>query len=210
MVTRQPMHSDEADNAGTAPLVLTIGHSTHPLADFVALLAAHEVTMLVDVRTIPRSRHNPQFNLDTLPAALAAAGIGYLHMKGLGGLRHASVDSPNTGWRTPSFRGYADYMLTAEFAADLENLLAIARTERVAIMCAEAVYWRCHRSLIADALTVRQIPVEHIMDQGKRQPHRLTPFARIEGERITYPPLQPGLPDLPELGPAHRPRRGKA
>lgn len=160
-----------------APVVLTVGHSTHPLPEFIALLATHGVTMLVDVRTIPRSRHNPQFNLDTLPAVLAAGGIGYLHMKGLGGLRHARTTSPNTGWRTPGFRGYADYMLTAEFVVELEKLLAVARRERVAIMCAEAVPWRCHRSLIADALTVRQVLVEHIMGPGKRQPHRLTSFA---------------------------------
>jgi uncharacterized protein (DUF488 family) len=193
---------------GSAPLVLTVGHSTHPLEEFVALLAAHGVSMLVDVRTIPRSRHNPQFNMDTFPAALAAAGIGYLHVKGLGGLRHAAAASPNTGWRTPGFRGYADYMLTAEFAAELEKLMALARRERVAIMCAEAVPWRCHRSLIADALTVRQAEVEHIMGPGKRQPHRFTPFARVEGERITYPPEQPELTELPAHGPAHPPRRG--
>ncbi len=191
-----------------APVVLTVGHSTHPLAEFIALLAAHGVTMLVDVRTIPRSRHNPQFNLDTLPAALAAERIGYLHMKGLGGLRHAHAASPNTGWRTHGFRGYADYMLTAEFVAELEKLLAVARRERVAIMCAEAVPWRCHRSLIADALTVRRVPVEHIMGPGKLQPHRLTPFARVEGELITYPPEQPELPDLPVNILTHRPRRG--
>jgi uncharacterized protein (DUF488 family) len=196
-VTRQQAHSGIAGTAESAPLILTVGHSTHPLAEFIALLAAHGVTMLVDVRTIPRSRHNPQFNLDTLPAALAAEGIGYTHMKGLGGLRHARSASPNTGWRNPGFRGYADYMLTAEFAAELDNLLATGRREQVAIMCAEAVPWRCHRSLIADALTARQIPVEHIMGPGKRQPHRLTPFARVEGERITYPPEQPGLPDIP-------------
>jgi uncharacterized protein (DUF488 family) len=193
---------------GSAPLVLTVGHSTHPLEEFIALLAAHGVTMLVDVRTIPRSRHNPQFNLDTFPAALEAAGIGYLHAKGLGGLRHARAASLNTGWRTPGFRGYADYMLTPEFAAELEKLLAVARREQVAIMCAEAVPWRCHRSLIADALMVRQVTVEHIMGPGKRQPHRLTPFARVEGERITYPPEQLGLPDISDDGPAHLSRRG--
>ncbi len=205
MVIRQQTHGDEAGGAGTTPLVLTVGHSTHPLAEFIALLVAHGVTMLVDVRTIPRSRHNPQFNMDTLPGALAAEGIGYLHMKGLGGLRHACATSPNTGWRTPGFRGYADYMLTGDFAAELEQLLAVARRERVAIMCAEAVPWRCHRSLIADALTVRHVLVEHIMGPGKRQPHRLTPFARVEGEQITYPPLQSELPALHGHGAAHRP-----
>jgi uncharacterized protein (DUF488 family) len=168
-------------------LILTIGHSTRPLDEFIAILKSHDVTLLVDVRTIPRSRHNPQFNLDILPAALAEAGIGYLHLKGLGGLRHGAKDSPNTGWRTPGFRGYADYMLTEEFTDQLGRLLEVAVMEQVAVMCAEAVPWRCHRSLIADALTVRGFPVEHIMGPGRRQPHRLTPFARVEGVRITYP-----------------------
>ncbi len=173
--------------AEAAPVVFTIGHSTRSLDDFIALLAAHCVTLLVDVRTVPRSRHNPQFNQDTLPGALARAGIGYLHLKGLGGLRHGAKDSPNTGWLTPGFRGYADYMLTEEFAQHLGQLMEAARTERVAIMCAESVPWRCHRSLIADALTVRGVPVEHIMGPGRPQPHRLTPFARVEGVKITYP-----------------------
>jgi uncharacterized protein (DUF488 family) len=176
-------------------LILTIGHSTRPLDEFIALLKSHGVTLLADVRTIPRSRHNPQFNLDTLPAALSAAGIGYLHMKGLGGLRHGVRNSPNTGWRTPSFRGYADYMLTEEFGHNLERLMEVAGTEeQVAVMCAEAVPWRCHRSLIADALTVRGVPVEHIMGPGRRQPHRLTPFARVDGARITYPAQEDSEP----------------
>lgn len=170
-----------------AVTVFTIGHSTHPLDEFVGILAAHGVTLLADVRTVPRSRHNPQFNRESLPAALETAGIGYVHLKGLGGLRHTTAASPNTGWRNASFRGYADYMLTEEFAAELAHLVALARGARLTVMCAEAVPWRCHRSLIADALTVRGVTVEHITSRTHRQPHRLTPFARVEGVRITYP-----------------------
>ena len=168
-------------------LVLTIGHSTRSLESFVALLEAHEVKRLVDVRTIPRSRRNPQFNQEMLPEALRKAGVGYLHMKGLGGLRHPRADSINTAWRTPGFRGYADYMQTPEFEANLRQLIETSQKERIAIMCAEAVPWRCHRSLISDALVARGIPVEHIMTETKRQPHKFTPFARVEGTRVTYP-----------------------
>ena len=157
--------------------------------------------MLADVRTIPRSRHNPQFNKESLPEVLAAAGIGYRHMQGLGGLRHPSVHSPNTGWRNEAFRGYADYMQTADFESDLAALLELSRTDRVAIMCAEAVPWRCHRSLIADALLVRGVAVEHIMSRTARQPHRLTPFARVEGLRITYP-APAAVPDDEKEAPA--------
>jgi uncharacterized protein (DUF488 family) len=166
--------------------VFTIGHSTRPFDQFVGLLRMNGVTHLVDARTIPRSRRNPQYNRDTLPAPLHAAGIGYSHMPGLGGLRHPRRDSHNTGWRNAGFRGYADYMETPEFAESLEALIALAATRRVAVMCAEAVPWRCHRSLIADALTVRQVPVEHILDGGLH-PHRLTPWARVDGTHVTYP-----------------------
>lgn len=151
------------------------------------MLKAHGVEVLVDVRTVPRSRHNPQFNRDTLPQALHAAGIRYEHRPGLGGLRHPRTDSPNTGWKNAGFRGYADYMQTAEFAGNLEDLEQLARNARVAILCAEAVPWRCHRSLIADALTVRGVPVHHIMSETTANPHRLTSFAHVEGGRITYP-----------------------
>jgi uncharacterized protein (DUF488 family) len=168
--------------------VLTVGHSNRPLEDFLAMLQAHAVDLLVDVRTIPRSRHNPQFNGDTLPGPLASAGIEYVHMPGLGGLRHARKDSANTGWRNPSFRGYADYMQTAEFTRNLEDLLRAAEGKRAAVMCAESVPWRCHRSLIADALTARGVPVNHIMSASRADPHRLTSFARIEGVAVTYPP----------------------
>lgn len=167
--------------------IFTIGHSTRALDEFIGLLQAHEVTLVADVRTVPRSRHNPQFNRDTLPEALAAADIGYRHLAGLGGLRRTSPASVNMAWRNASFRGFADYMQTAEFAAGLDELLALARQWRVAIMCAEAVPWRCHRSLIADALLARGIPVADIIGPGSAQVHRLTPFAHIEGNCVTYP-----------------------
>ncbi|MEP7357306.1 MAG: DUF488 domain-containing protein [Anaerolineales bacterium] len=181
----------------TPALVLTIGHSTRTLEAFVSLLQAHGVTRVVDIRTVPRSRHNPQFNRDTLPASLGALGINYAHLPGLGGLRRARADSPDTnaGWRNSSFRGYADYMQTPEFRAALEALVQVARDERVALMCAEAVPWRCHRSLIADALTVRGIPVEHIVGAKGRQAHRLTPFARVDQGLLTYPPEAPVAPE---------------
>ena len=177
------------------PVVLTVGHSTRPLAEFIALLAAHSVTRLIDVRTVPRSRHNPQFNLDTFPTALEAAGICYAHVAGLGGFRRAGPESPNLGWRNVSFRGYADYMQTPEFAENLAGLMELAKQERVALMCAEAVLWRCHRSLIADALVVRGIRVEEIINGTRRQVHTLTPFAKVDGTTITYPPSTAPEPD---------------
>jgi len=169
-------------------LMLTIGHSTHSLDTFIQMLQGHGVTLVADVRTVPRSRRNPQFNRDSLPQSLEAAGIKYVHLPGLGGWRSPRPDSPNRGWRSPAFQGYADYLLTPEFEAHLQALMELARRERVALMCAEALPWRCHRSLIADALLVRGIAVEHIMSRDKSQPHRLTPLARVEGTRLTYPP----------------------
>lgn len=171
------------------PVVFTVGHSTRPLAEFIALLKAHSVARLIDVRTVPRSRHNPQFNRDTLPAALAADGIGYEHVAGLGGFRPPHPESVNMGWRNVSFRGYADYMQTPEFAGHLTDLIAKARHERIVLMCAEAVPWRCHRSLIADALVVHGLRVEEIIGGTRRQVHVLSPFARVNGTVITYPPL---------------------
>ena len=168
--------------------ILTVGHSTRPIGEFVALLKAHGVERVVDVRTVPRSRRNPQFGKDVLPDSLAAAGIGYTHMPGLGGLRRAKPDSPNTGWRNASFRGYADYMQTPAFAAAVENLISLAEKQTVALMCAEAVPWRCHRSLIADALLARGIASEDISSPTRRAPHKLTPFARVRGTTVTYPP----------------------
>lgn len=169
-------------------VVCTIGHSNRSIEDFIGLLQANEVQTVVDVRTIPRSRHNPQFNLDTLPATLAAVGIGYAHMAGLGGLRHAHVDSRNTGWHNASFRGYADYMQTPEFADNVDQLVALARTQRCALMCAEAVPWRCHRSMIADALLVRGVCVEDIIGPHGRKAHKLTSFAQVDGRQVSYPP----------------------
>jgi uncharacterized protein (DUF488 family) len=167
--------------------VLTIGHSNRSIEEFVAMLRAHGVERLVDVRTMPRSRHNPQFNLDELPGSLAESGIEHRHMPGLGGLRHAHKDSRNTGWQNASFRGYADYMETPEFESNLRALIELGAEKRTAIMCAESVPWRCHRSLIADALTARGIEVSHIMSATKANPHKMTSFARVEGERVRYP-----------------------
>jgi uncharacterized protein (DUF488 family) len=168
-------------------VVLTVGHSTRTLAEFIRLLRSHEVSCIVDVRTVPRSRHNPQFNKTSLPGALKKAGLNYVHMPGLGGLRHAKRDSVNMGWRNASFRGFADYMQTSEFKLSIEELMQLAKQERVALMCAEAVPWRCHRSLIADALLVRRIRAEDIMSPIRRTVHTLTPFAKVRGTTITYP-----------------------
>jgi uncharacterized protein (DUF488 family) len=168
--------------------IYTIGHSTRTADELVALLSAHEVDLLVDVRTIPRSHHNPQFNSDVLPATLGKAAIAYTHLRSLGGLRRPDPNSRNLGWRNASFRGYADYMQTREFGEAIEDLLALASTREVAIMCAEAVPWRCHRSLIADALLARGIETSEIVSTEQTTPHKLTSFARIEGTTVAYPP----------------------
>ena len=178
---------------GSTSIAFTVGHSTRPLAEFIELLQAHGVAYLLDVRTVPRSRHNPQFNTDSLPAALEIAGISYTHIPGLGGFRRTSPSSPNGGWRNTSFRGYADYMQTPEFAANLATLLKMVKKEKVALMCAEAVPWRCHRSLIADALVIRGIRVDEISSKTRSQTHALTSFARVKGTTITYPPPDPAL-----------------
>ncbi len=182
---RQPMPQRE---------LWTIGHSTLPLPRFTAVLKTHRIGLLVDIRTVPRSRTNPQYNLETLPAALAKLGIEHLYLKELGGLRRPRPDSHNTGWKNSSFRGYADFMETEEFQAGLQKLMAAAQQRRAAIMCAEAVPWRCHRSLVADALLARHWTVWHLFVSAKEsdlagsaRPARLTPFARVEGERISYP-----------------------
>lgn len=180
--------SSKRSHRGRHPLtIFTVGHSTRPVEEFISLLSAHGVRQLVDVRTIPRSRHNPQFGQDQLGPTLERAGIHYLHMPALGGLRHAHLDSLNTAWRNASFRGYADYMQTQPFADALEELIAAARKRTTAIMCAEAVPWRCHRSLIADALLVRGIDAEEIASATRTQPHKLTPWAHVSGKTITYP-----------------------
>lgn len=167
--------------------VYTVGHSTRSLNDFTALLKKYGIELLADVRTIPRSRHNPQFNGDTLQVFLPAQEISYRHLKELGGLRHSRADSPNTGWRNASFRGFADYMQTPVFEAAIMNLLQLATQRTVALMCAEAVPWRCHRSLIADALVVRGIDVTDIFDRNHARPHTLNSLARVTGSTIIYP-----------------------
>ncbi len=165
----------------------TIGHSTRSVQDFIVLLLAHHIDVVVDVRTVPRSRRNPQFNRETLPQSLQAAEIDYEHVAALGGFRRPSPHSSNAGWRNASFRGYADYMQTAAFAAAIESLAERAQRQRLAVMCAEAVPWRCHRSLIADALVTRGIRVEEIINATRSQPHAMTSFARVEGTTVTYP-----------------------
>lgn len=174
--------------------VLTIGHSNRTLEEFLGLLRAHRIERVIDVRTIPRSHHNPQFNRDALAGELRRARIGYRHLRALGGLRHPRRDSINTGWRNASFRGFADYMQTQAFAGGLERLIELAGEKRTAILCAEAVPWRCHRSLVADALVIRRIPVRHILSGKRAEPHSLTPFARVRGKRITYPGDPPPPP----------------
>jgi|SRR5690242_10824211 uncharacterized protein (DUF488 family) len=173
--------------------IFTVGHSTLPIETFVALLKTYGIERLVDIRTVPRSRHNPQFNGDALDNALRAEAIEYVLLQKLGGLRHARKDSPNAGWRNKSFRGYADYMQSPEFEDALATLIQLSRQKRVAIMCAEAVPWHCHRSLVADALMVHGVPVIEILSQSSHRMHKLTPFARVQGTQITYPPEQPAL-----------------
>ena len=169
-------------------VVYTIGHSTRSFEELVGLLRAYDVATLVDVRTVPRSRHNPQFNRDALMVEMPAAGIGYVHLARLGGLRKGTgADSPNTGWRNASFRAYADYMQTDDFRRGLEELRALTANGPIALMCAEAVPWRCHRSLIADALLVRGVPSADIQGPTRTLPHALTPFAHVDGATITYP-----------------------
>lgn len=170
--------------------ILTIGHSTRTIEEFAALLEANGVGCLIDVRTVPRSRRNPQFNMDSLPQSLGERGTGYLHLPDLGGLRRPQPDSPNAGWRNLSFRGYADHMQTPAFRVAVGRLVELSREERLCLMCAEAVWWRCHRRMISDALTVRGVPVEHILGETRRQPHHLTPWARVEDEdgQLVYPP----------------------
>lgn len=172
----------------------TIGHSTRTTRQLVDLLRAHGVEQVVDVRTIPKSRHNPQFNRPALSRALHAVKIGYRHMKALGGLRHARPDSVNLGWRNASFRGYADYMQSEDFAAGLARLEQLAARRRTAIMCAEAVPWRCHRSLIADALTVARWRVLHIQSRHTARPHKRTPFLRVRSGGLVYPVLTKSRP----------------
>ncbi|MGE3809863.1 MAG: DUF488 family protein [Gemmataceae bacterium] len=171
----------------SAPVIFTVGHSTRSFEELVEILRAHGVERLIDVRTIPRSRHNPQFNRETLSKALRNRRFSYRHMKALGGLRRARPDSINTGWRNAAFRGFADYMQTPSFEEALNRLLELAEQEPTAIMCAEAVPWRCHRSLIADALVARGYQVRDIMSVASAKPHVLKPMARVHGKQVTYP-----------------------
>jgi uncharacterized protein (DUF488 family) len=168
-------------------LLWTIGHSTRPIQDFLDLLQAHGIRQVVDVRTIPRSRHNPQFNTEVLRQSLKQAGLAYIHARELGGLRKPVKDSLNSGWKNASFRGYADYMQTPAFWSALDDLVATGKKTPTAIMCAEAVPWRCHRSMIADALLTRGWTVRHIMTPERADEHQLTPFAKTEGPCLFYP-----------------------
>jgi len=168
-------------------VLYTVGHSTRTIEGFIEMLAAHGIERLVDIRTVPRSRMNPQFNRDAIEQSLNRAGMDYEHMKGLGGLRHPKKDSINTAWRNDSFRGFADYMQTEEFEKSLDALIKGAGEKKTAIMCAEGAPFRCHRSLIADALTARGIQVEHITGKGSRRPHEMTPFAKVKKGKVTYP-----------------------
>jgi uncharacterized protein (DUF488 family) len=170
-----------------AHTVFTIGHSNRPLPAFIEALTAHAVNFLVDILSFPRSRHNPQFNREALPEDLQRAGIGYEHRKALGGRRKPLPDSPNQGWRNAGFRGYADYMQTAEFADQIDELIELSQRQCIVLMCAEAVPWRCHRSLVADALVARNVAVEHIFDVRRTQAHRLTRWAEVRAGRVSYP-----------------------
>lgn len=167
--------------------IFAIGHSTHPFEKFVELLKAHDIQTLADIRTMPRSRRNPQFNTDFLAQELPKVGIRYVHLGGLGGLRRPKPDSTNLAWENTSFRGYADYMQTPEFARALDELIELARVSPTAIMCAEGNPFRCHRQLVADALTARGIPVYHIASRKTARPHQMTPFAVVFQGRVSYP-----------------------
>lgn len=171
----------------TQDQIFTIGHSTHPIEEFIGILNAFNIEKIIDVRTIPKSRHNPQFGDEALAKSLKEQNIGYQRIERLGGLRKTSKDSINTAWNNASFRGYADYMQTAEFTEGLTELTDQARTQTIAIMCAEAVPWRCHRSLIGDALLIRNVEVLDIMSKTSAKPHKLTGWAKVDGLTITYP-----------------------
>ena len=191
-------------NIKTSLTIFTIGHSTRPVEEFIELLKAHGIGVVADVRTIPKSRHNPQYNSDVLAATLHGHGIGYKHMPGLGGLHHAKKNSINTAWENASFRGFADYMQTEDFDRGLNDLIETAEKKPTAIMCAEAVPWRCHRSLIADALLSRGIAVMDIMSKTPAKTHTMTPWAEVNGTTITYPE-----PKAAETASGSRPKRRK-
>src|ERR1700735_379303 len=171
--------------------IFTIGHSTRALDELVDLLRGHGVRRVIDIRTIPRSRRNPQYNRETLGPALRSRKIGYVHLKGLGGLRHAKPNSKNLGWHNASFRGFADYMQTPEFEAALRRAIELSKVKPSALMCAEAVPWRCHRSLVADSLAARKFSVDHIISVARANRHRLTSFGRVPGRKVPYPSHKP-------------------
>jgi uncharacterized protein (DUF488 family) len=168
-------------------MIYTVGHSTRPPQEFSSILNAFLIRTVVDIRTVPRSRKNPQYNQEELKQWLSEDGVGYMHFRDLGGLRHPRKDSVNIGWRNDSFRGYADYMQSDQFASAISQLISLASEQTVAIMCAEAVPWRCHRSLVGDALLVRGVHVQHIMSATSSKAHALTAWAHVDGLRITYP-----------------------
>lgn len=170
--------------------IFTLGHSTHSAEEFLRILRAYSIELVADIRTIPRSRRNPQFEGAELNRFLHDHGLQYVHLPGLGGLRHARKDSVNTAWQNESFRGYADYMQTPEFQMALDDLICRATEKRTAILCAEAVPWRCHRSLVADALLIRGFAVTDILSETGARPHKLTGWARVEGLRLTYPGIE--------------------
>ena len=178
-------------------IVHTVGHSTLALADFLALLHGHGLEMVADVRRFPASRRHPHFGGVALASALESAGLAYEWLPGLGGRRRGRADSPHTAWRNDSFRAYADHMETAEFHQALAHLLPLAATRPTTLLCAEAVLWRCHRQLIADALVARGVEVRHVTGPGRAEPHRLTPFARLDGERVVYDRAQLDLGTMP-------------
>jgi uncharacterized protein (DUF488 family) len=181
--------------------IWTVGHSTRSAEEFLAHLQAHAINGLADVRAFPNSRRHPHFGRERLRVFLAAANIEYRHFPALGGLRKPRADSQNGAWRNQSFRGYADHMQTAEFAEAIDAMLDFGRDRRVAVMCAEALWWQCHRMLIADALVVRDVEVLHIMSTSggsAAQPHTLTPFARPDGRLVLYPALLETKADQPE------------
>ncbi|CAI9086298.1 DUF488 domain-containing protein [Methylacidiphilum fumariolicum] len=168
-------------------IIKSIGHGTKSLEELISMLKEANVEALIDVRSIPRSRHNPQFNKETIAEALSKESILYIHLPEAGGLRHPKKDSPNKGWKNESFRGFADYMATANFAAALDKIIEIGKEKSAALMCAETLPWRCHRSLIADALLLRGVEVVHILPKGKEIKHQLTPWSQIKNGIVTYP-----------------------
>jgi uncharacterized protein (DUF488 family) len=178
-----------------AVTVFTVGHSTRTADEFVELLQGFGIDLVADIRTVPRSRRNPQFEKDVLRESLRAHSIEYVHLASLGGLRHARKDSINTAWQNASFRGYADYMQTDEFTRAIAELMELAGVKELVIMCAEAVPWRCHRSLVGDALLARGVEVMDILNRGSAKPHKMTAWARVEGTRVTYP----GNPDCAKM-----------